>query len=331
MEYTQGSMVKTDGVLKKQISQQSFTMNQIIIKNLQIIQEYERLHKNPYAAKAYEKVIENIQLHDREIKYPKDLKDIKGVGKGIYDKITELLTTGKIQLIDQIMKDPKYNLGKQLLQVYGIGPAKVDELLEKIHSFDELDPSMLNEKQRIGLKYYEDLNIRIPITEGKQHYKIIKKAIHDIDQEATFDMVGSFRRKNKDMGDIDILIKDNSKFNLKTFISNLMRANYIIEVLASGKNKFMGICKLSPDLPARRIDVLVTDPSHYYFALLYFTGSHNFNIYMRRVALQKGLSLSEYGFKDNNTKQMIDTSDRIKSEEDIFAYLDMAYVPPNKR
>jgi DNA polymerase/3'-5' exonuclease PolX len=308
-----------------------FKMNQIIIQNLQIIQDFERLHKNPFAAKAYEKVIDNIQMYDKDIKSPTDLKEIKGIGKGIHEKISELLVTGKIELVDHIKQDQKYNLGKKLLNIYGVGPAKVDDLLGKINSFEELTPSMLNEKQKIGLKYHEELNIRIPIAEGKQHCKVIKKAIAQVDNEATFEIVGSFRRKNKDMGDIDILIKDNAKFNLKMLINSLMQADYIIEVLASGKNKFMGICRLSDDLPARRIDILVTDPSHYYFALLYFTGSYNFNIYMRRVALQKGLSLSEYGFKDNKTKHMLDTSDSIKSEEDIFVYLDIPYVPPHKR
>lgn len=93
----------------------------------------------------------------------------------------------------------------------------------------------------------------------------------------------------------------------------------------------MGLCKLSPELPARRIDILIADPSYYYFALLYFTGSYSFNIFMRKVALEKGYSLSEYGIKNNNTKKFIDTSDIIKSEKDIFEYLGIAYVPPNKR
>jgi hypothetical protein len=114
---------------------------------------------------------------------------------------------------------------------------------------------------------------------------------------------------------------------LKTFIAKLVASGYIIETLASGKNKFMGICKLSPDLPARRIDILVADKSYYYFALLYFTGSYNFNIYMRRKAIKKGLSLSEYGFKDINTKIMVDTSESIKSEEDIFQYIEIPYIP----
>jgi DNA polymerase/3'-5' exonuclease PolX len=93
----------------------------------------------------------------------------------------------------------------------------------------------------------------------------------------------------------------------------------------------MGICRLSSDLPVRRIDILVAEPAYYYFALLYFTGSYNFKIYMRRIALQKGLSLSEYGFKDVKTHKLIDTSENIKSEEDIFKYLEIPYIIPDKR
>jgi DNA polymerase/3'-5' exonuclease PolX len=64
---------------------------------------------------------------------------------------------------------------------------------------------------------------------------------------------------------------------------------------------------------------------------------------MRKIALSKGLSLSEYGFKAANVanaanagkaanaKNIIDTTDTIHNEEDIFKYLDMAYVEPHKR
>lgn len=330
-------MQKNDTSLSKtpSLKHQIHKMNQEIIKNLKIIAEYERLNKNPFGTKAYEKVIDNIELYDKEIKTPEDLKNIKGIGKGIGEKLTEFLNTGKIQLVSEIQQDDKYILGQKLLGVYGIGPAKVDDLLNnlKITSFEQIKADshlLLNEKQRIGIRYYDDLQQRIPIAEGKLHYKFIKDAIKHIDKETDFEMVGSYRRKAKDMGDIDILIKDNPKFDLKTLISNLQGEEYIVEVLASGKNKFMGICRLDGK-PARRIDILVADPSYYYFALLYFTGSYNFNIYMRRIALQQGLSLSEYGLKDNKTKQMVDTSQMIRSEEDIFDYLEIPYVAPNKR
>jgi DNA polymerase beta len=148
------------------------------------------------------------------------------------------------------------------------------------------------------------------------------------------------------MGDIDILIKNRKGLVLKDIIKQLEDKSYIIEKLAKGNNKFMGICRLSPELPARRIDILIAEPSYYYFALLYFTGSYNFNIYMRKIALTKGLSLSEYGFKAATgagagaaatgvgvatNKNIIDTSDTINSEEDIFKYLGMTYVEPHRR
>lgn len=310
--------------------------NQKIIDNLKILADYERINKEPFKVKAYEKVINSIELYDKNIESLEDIKQLKGVGKKIEDKIIEFLNTGNIAEVDNAINHPKYILGNKLKGIYGVGPAKISELMTKINTFDELKehPELLNDKQKIGLKYYDDLNLRIPIAEGHNHFKIVNKILNSLYKDIEFEFVGSYRRKNKDMGDIDILIKNRPGLVLKDIIKQLEdTSSYIIEKLALGKNKFMGICKLSPELPARRIDILIAEPSYYYFALLYFTGSYNFNIYMRRIALQKGLSLSEYGFKDTNsgTHNIIDTSDVINSEEDIFKYLDMVYIEPRKR
>lgn len=308
-------------------------MNSQIIDNLRILADYERINKEPFKVKAYEKVIDSIELYDKEIDSVEDIKLLKGVGKKIEDKIVEFLASGHIAEVENVLKDPKYILGNKLKSIYGVGPAKITELMTKIKDFEELKehPELLNDKQKIGLQYYDDMNTRIPIVEGRQHYKIVKKLLKDGMGDAEFEFVGSFRRKNKTMGDIDILIKDRGDgIVLKDIIKRFVATSYVIETLALGKNKFMGLCRLSPELPARRIDILLADPSHYYFALLYFTGSYNFNIYMRKIALKKGLSLSEYGFKDSKGI-MIDTSDTIHSEEDIFAYLDIPFVAPEKR
>ena len=308
--------------------------NKKIIENLKILADYERINNEPFKVKAYEKVINSIELYDKNIEGLEDIKQIKGIGKKIEDKIIEFLNTGNITEVNNVINDPKYILGNKLKGIYGIGPAKITELMTKITNFEELKEhsELLNDKQKIGLKYYDDLNLRIPIAEGHNHFKIVKKILNNLYKDIEFELVGSYRRKNKDMGDIDILIKNRPGLVLKDIIKQLEDTSYIIEKLALGKNKFMGICKLSPELPARRIDILIAEPSYYYFALLYFTGSYNFNIYMRKIALQKGLSLSEYGFKDiKDIKNIIDTSDIINSEEDIFKYLDMTYVEPSKR
>jgi DNA polymerase/3'-5' exonuclease PolX len=320
--------------------------NQKIIDNLKILADYERINKEPFKVKAYEKVIDSIELYDKNIESVEDIKGMKGVGKKIEDKIIEFLNTGNITEVDNALNDPRYILGNKLKGIYGVGPAKITELMTKIKDFEELKehPELLNDKQKIGLKYYDDMSLRIPIAEGHKHLKIVHKILNNLYKDIEFEFVGSYRRKNKDMGDIDILIKNRPGLVLKDIIKQLEDTSYIIEKLALGKNKFMGICKLSPELPARRLDILIAEPSYYYFALLYFTGSYNFNISMRKIALSKGLSLSEYGFKDMkdikaaanaanaaNAKNIIDTADIINNEEDIFKYLDMPYVEPSKR
>ena len=306
--------------------------NKLIIDNLKILVEYEILNNNIFKARAYAKVISSIELIDFQINNIKDIKLIKGVGVKIETKILELLTTGKILIVEKALKDPYYILHKQLKKIYGVGNVKIKELMKKIMYFDELKnkPELLNDKQKIGLKYYDDINSRIPISEGKKHSIVIDKIFKTIYNNIEFEIVGSYRRKNKDMGDIDILIKNTNNIDLKVLITELKNKGYIIETLADGKTKFMGLCKLSSATPARRIDILIADPSTYYFALLYFTGSFTFNIYMRKEALKQNISLSEYGFKNKDNK-LIDTSEIIKSEEDIFKYLKLPYVLPEHR
>jgi len=304
-----------------------------IIDNLKILEDFDKLNKEPFKARAYGKVIDSLELFDGPINNMDDIKNINGIGEKIYAKIKELIETGKMTAVEKALNDPQFSLQKKLGKLYGVGPVKINELMSKISTFEELyeKQELLNDKQKIGLKYYNDMNIRIPMSEGKKHYKIIDTIFKKVYKDIEFELVGSYRRQNKDMGDIDILIKNRNDLNIKKLVNELTEGGYIIETLASGKSKFMGLCKLSPELPARRIDILIADPSYYYFALLYFTGSYSFNIFMRKVALEKGYSLSEYGIKNNNTKKFIDTTDLIKSEKDIFEYLGIAYVPPNKR
>lgn len=327
--------LKTNRCIKNKkndiINSNNKIMKTELIKNLKIIHDYEKINGNLFKVKSYDKAINIIELQLEEVTLDA-LKDIKGIGDRIMEKIKEFIDTGKIKQIDDINNDDKYILNKKLNNIYGIGPAKMKELINKLDKFDDLyldeNKKLLNNKQQIGLKYFDDLEKRIPYKEGLKHNEIISNVFKNSYKNIEFDMVGSFRRKNKDMGDIDILIKDDDTINLNNIIEDLKKSNYIIETLANGKKKFMGICKID-NLPARRIDILLTNKKHYYFTLLYFTGSYNHNIVMRRIALKKGLSLSEYGFTDLKTNKLLEYD--VNSEEDIFKIIDMKYVKPENR
>lgn len=306
-------------------------MNRNIIDNLKIIEEYEKINGNIFKYNSYKKTINLIEMYDKEIKELKDLEEIKGIGKNIKEKIIEYIEKGKIERVEEIKSDEKYELYTNLNKIYGVGPVKIKELVLKNVKFSDLDENtkLLNNKQKIGLKYFKDLEERIPYDEGKKHNEIIKNTLKDINKNIEYEMVGSYRRKKEDMGDIDILIKEDDKIILNEIIEKLVERGYIIEKLANGKKKFMGISKINEKTPVRRIDILICEKEHYYFTLLYFTGSYNHNIIMRKKAIEKGLSLSEYGFTDLKTNKIVKYE--VNSEEDIFKILDMKYLKPENR
>jgi DNA polymerase (family 10) len=97
----------------------------------------------------------------------------------------------------------------------------------------------------------------------------------------------------------------------------------------------MAVVKLPRCRTHRRLDILLTPPSEYPYALLYFTGSQEFNIGMRTHALSRGYTLNEHGMKpllDGNKKNvMIPAKDEIKEERDIFTYLKLGFVRPEDR
>lgn len=297
---------------------------ELLIKNLETIKNYEIYNNELYKVKAYSNAINNIIIYNGKLNDINDIDNIENLGPGIKEKIYELYLTGKISYIENNIKTDKiYNFKQELLNIYGIGPINAKKIIDAgITNMDELkkNSNILNDKQKIGLKYYDDIKKKIPLKEFENHLSILRK---DLDSsKLTYDFVGSYRRGSKNMGDIDILIMQNDNFNLKKYISTLIDKKYIIDVLASGKNKFMGIVKLKGK-PARRLDILISPPNEYYYSLLYFTGSNLFNIGLRHYVKTKfNLSLSEHGFN----KPVL-----VNSEEDIFKFLKLQYVKPANR
>jgi DNA polymerase lambda len=299
-----------------------------IIQHLTEIKQFLMQNKEYYKVKAYSNVLTQLYgLKEPIYNYNDFISNIK-VGERIALKVKELIDTGKIKYEEEnIIKDSNYYFREILGDIYGIGKAKADELIAKgIKSIDDLkkNQQLLNEKQKIGLKYYEDIKLRIPLDEFKLHKKLLEKDLKK--QKITYDFVGSYRRESNSMGDIDIIIKENKSFNLIEYINKIKETGYILETLASGKHKFMGIVRINNN-PARRLDILIAPENEYYYSLLYFTGSADFNVGFRNyVKNHFKLSLSEHGLKGLKTSPPI-----INSEKDIFDYFKIPYLKPKDR
>jgi len=287
-----------------------------------------------YKIAAYKKVLDQIQSI-KTIKSWKDLKDIKGIGKSIRSKLEPIF--------EQNVNN-KRTYDNDIEKVYGVGPVKVLQLMKdyNIETVQDLyrakNPDLLNRVQKIGLKYFNDLLRPIPRKEMNAYNKLLSTFLH---KENTFDLdlfyslVGSYRRKANQSSDIDLLLSVRRKTThkeradiLNTVVYMLEQHNYIRECLSLGDKKFMGIVKLPKYKYFRRIDILITSQEEYPFALLYFTGSKEFNIEFRKNAKNQKVVLNEHGVFDNKgTRLGLD----IHTEADLFDYFNVPYIDPKNR
>jgi DNA polymerase beta len=313
-----------------------------ILKQLKLLADDKKAKSETFRLRAYLNAIQAIKEYDGEITNVKDLDNISGLSKtgSIRKKIIELIETGNISQVKEIDED--INIIQKLTDIYGVGPSKANELINKhkVSSIDDLknkyekDNTILNNKQKIGLDYYDNLLKRIPRKEMIKHEDFIINFIKNIDTEndLIYEITGSYRRGTKDSGDIDVLCttknNDNKLFN--KIIEDLETEKYIQETLAKGDKKFMGICKLPRYKTSRRLDMIYTQKEFYPFALLYFTGSGQFNVEMRNHALSLGYSLSEYGLKKEG-KFVKNKGNTFKTEQEIFEFLQLKYVNPEDR
>jgi DNA polymerase/3'-5' exonuclease PolX len=114
---------------------------------------------------------------------------------------------------------------------------------------------------------------------------------------------------------------------LRDYVTALRELGYIKEVLAQGDHKCLAIAQL-PGAPARRLDLLVTPPEEFPFAVLYFTGSDGFNVRMRGLAQERGFTLNEHGIVHVKMGKAVRG---IKTERDIFTLLKMEWREPTER
>lgn len=310
-----------------------------ILDALEKLKQKELANKEPFKVRAYGTVIKNIKALEAPIQNMDDLKNVKGIGKSIHDKIIEIMETGNLKQLDKY--DDSIKIINELTQIHAIGPVKAKELVEKhnIKSVDDLKnhQDLLNDKQIMGLKYHDDFIKRIPRQEMEKHEAFLTEIIQKILPKVTLQVVGSYRRGAADSGDIDVILThadDPQDFNhvIPEIVAALKKEKYLTDDFAVGPHKYLGVCKLKRHRSFRRIDLLYATGEVWPFSILYFTGSADFNVALRNLALSKGFSLNEYGFKHITGKNKGESlKHTFKTEQDIFTFLGLQYIEPKER
>ncbi len=249
----------------------------------------------------------------------------RGIGPGIMDRIREYVETGQMAEVNTLRASIAAT--EALSGILGAGPSSVREWIARgVKSVASLRQAVgrgeikLTTVQKWGVRYYEDLKTRIPRAEVATLGAMVKAACEDV-MVTCFEITGSYRRGLADSGDVDILVCGPPSL-LDQLALKLSDDPHYIATLSLGPERFTF---LYMGHRCRQIDVLNVDKASFPAALLYFTGSYEFNVMMRGVAKNKGYLLNQHGLFKGRKRIPV------ASEEDIFRALGMAYRAPSER
>lgn len=294
-------------------------MNRNIIHNL--FQEANSYKNNPskfFQYKALLKAIEQIKKHNQPIQNGQyALQFIPNIGKGIAKRIDIILQSNNENQIYE----------NEIMYITGIGPSRLQEYNSlSIFTIEQLKQAIRENKVKtthhinIGIKYYYDFLKKIKRESICKFEKQFAKLLHNVNPNLFYKFCGSYRRKCELCGDIDIVISHKTNENyFKQILDKLIQRKYLIDHLTHKFNKkYMGVLQLEHPC---RIDIRYVNKEHFATTILYFTGSKNFNLQMRKKAISMNYKLNEYTL--NNLP--------IENEKDIFKYLNIEYVEPKYR
>ncbi|MBN2542829.1 DNA polymerase/3'-5' exonuclease PolX [bacterium] len=293
--------------------------------------------ENPFKVRSYynaSRTISTLQEDIDTLVNQGRLREIKGIGEALNNKITELVTTGKLKYYEDLKASLPEGL-IDLLSIPSLGPRKIKTLYEKLNitNIGELEYACKENRlvslegfgpksqQNIleGIKFKRKYDRRFLYPEVEKEGQYLLERLKGLKGIIRISVAGSLRRKCETVKDIDILISAEPEFSndiMNTFCS----LDRVEKVIAQGDTK--SSIMLDSGINS---DLRVVSDEQYPYALHYFTGSKEHNVEMRRVAKKFNRKLNEYGLFEE------EKNIPCKDEEELFEALGLQYIPPELR
>jgi len=291
--------------------------------------------ENPFKIRAYYNAARALEILDEDIEVlvkNNKLKEVKGIGEAINKKITELITTGRLEYYENLKASIPEGL-VEMLKIPGLGPKKIKTLYDKldIKTVGELEYACLENRlvelsgfgektqKKIleGIKFVKRFSNQYLFSEAYLEANLLKQYLLKTGLVIRCEIAGSIRRKKEIVKDIDILATTN---NPQKLMERFVEYDKTRDVIVKGDTKTS--ITLESGINA---DLRVVKDEEYPYALHHFTGSKEHNTAMRHRAKRMGIKMNEYGlFKG-------DTLIKCQDEEEIFRKLNLSYIPPEIR
>jgi DNA polymerase (family 10) len=297
---------------------------------------------DPFRIRSYERAAEALEGWPQQVASmaEKEVLEIPGIGKGMAANIRQLITTGKLDMHQEMLQKFRPSM-LELLKISGLGPKTIALIWDAFQICDVDGVAKLANEGKLRT---------LPRLSEKSEQKILKSIenyrqltgrflLNTADEIATkmtdflaglpgvekVTPAGSLRRGRETVGDLDLLVTGaccDTDSHRNAVIDRIVSFPGILEVLAKGENKVS--IKLRSGM---QVDVRLLSPDSFGAAMQYFTGSKNHNVQLRQRAIKQGYTLNEYGLV------RVEDNKRVagKTEEEIYKTLGLKFIPPELR
>lgn len=290
--------------------------------------------ENPFKTRAYYNAAKTLSgiTNLEELIREKRLREIKGIGEALSEKIEEYSTTGSMKYLDELTREVPESL-LELMQIPNLGPKKIKVLYDElgISNIGELEYACkenrlvhlagfgekTQEKVLKGIEFFKRHKGEFLFGDIYLEAEGIKEHLSAVVAPGWVEVCGSIRRRKEVVRDMDILVAAENHEKITSFFVSMPEVD---EVLMTGETKTS--VRMKSGIEA---DLRVVSKEEFPYALMYFTGSKEHNVRLRGIAKKKGWKLNEYGIFDG------DDLVTCKSEEEIYHALGLSYIPPELR
>ncbi|MBM3979856.1 MAG: DNA polymerase/3'-5' exonuclease PolX [Planctomycetes bacterium] len=300
--------------------------------------------ENSFRTNAYHnaaRLVQQLPGDLKEMVAKGELGKVRGIGEALTEKITTLVTTGKLPYLEDLRASVPAGL-VTMLRLPGIGPKKVKALHDNLHidTIEKLKAACeagevaklkgFGEKTQArileGIAHFEKVGHRVRIDLALPLGTALLEQIRTFPGVLRSELCGSLRRHKETVADLDILV---SSANAQPIMDAFVKLPEVVQVLGQGPTKSSVIATLHSrgEKVTMQADLRVVTDEQFPFALHYFTGSKDHNIRMRQRAIDRGLTLNEYALSNEAKSSTVPC----KTEADIFAALGLPYIEPELR
>lgn len=308
-----------------------------IIQLLEKIAIYMELNgENTFKVSAYRKAAQSLEIDERSLDEIKDVTELKGIGKGVGEVISEYRETGTSSTLKELQRLVPEGL-ISLMKIQGLGSKKIAKLYKELNITDKeslqeaCEAGKVSELSGFAKKTEQNILEAVKALGAKKdHYPIdlmrhlnkdIMTYLEQLEEVEHYSEAGSFRRYKEVSKDLDYIISTRHLLHVQQHLLNI--PNKVKEV-AVGETKVS--LELEYDDETIGVDFRLVEPEAFYHTLQHFTGSKDHNIRIRQLAKAQNEKVSEYGIEQQDGTLL-----QFQSEAEIYQHFGRHWIAPAMR